>query len=402
MVAVALKYHSIFRQGRVPIIEPTSGLLVALTGHYDPNHHKAFLYNAGANFLAVVLAMDFVHRPNFFGLGQDVAFSRTGYVDSNTANIVVRSSKAEVIQLEYRSQQGQQWIAGSVQSLSDASDFVATFALENLESNTQYDYRTNASHSGSFQTAQLHPKRWTMVAGSSMKPGFPYNPLGSSLRVPGLKHLSNFVESRATEFMLFLGNFVYIDLPQPLGFDTHHYRRAYKQVYASPSWTPTLRDLPFMHMYDDHEIKQDWSDNTTSVFRDAMEPFLNYQGNANPKATALDRNYYNFRRGDVDFFVMDTRKYRSPSSVPDGPQKTMLGGEQLYDLLAWLETAPGLKVVVSSVPFTRNWRGPESGDGWAGYLHEREHILSSMWDTNGVVIISGVSRRPFTVSSRPN
>jgi alkaline phosphatase D len=47
---------------------------------------------------------------------------------------------------------------------------------------------------------------------------------------------------------------------------------------------------------------------------------------------------------------------------------------------------------VSSVPFTRNWRGPESIDSWAGYLNERQVILDKMWKTEGVVVISGVRK----------
>ena len=70
----------------------------------------------------------------------------------------------------------------------------------------------------------------------------------------------------------------------------------------------------------------------------------------------------------------------------------MLGSQQLEDLLGWLETEKGrLKVLVSSVPFTRNWRGVESRDSWAGYLWERERVLEGMWRTEGVVVISGVS-----------
>ncbi|KAF6803514.1 alkaline phosphatase family protein, partial [Colletotrichum musicola] len=47
------------------------------------------------------------------------------------------------------------------------------------------------------------------------------------------------------------------------------------------------------------------------------------------------------------------------------------------------------KVVVSSVPFTRNWRGPDSADSWSGYLWERELVLDMMRRTDGVVILSG-------------
>lgn len=74
----------------------------------------------------------------------------------------------------------------------------------------------------------------------------------------------------------------------------------------------------------------------------------------------------------------------------------MLGEEQMDDLREWLETVKGWKAFVSSVPFTRNWRGPEEIDSWAGYLWERERILELMWGIGGAVVISGVCLPPFS------
>ena len=80
--------------------------------------------------------------------------------------------------------------------------------------------------------------------------------------------------------------------------------------------------------------------------------------------------------------MMDTRTYRNTifGTPPDHPGKTMLGEEQLADLLAFLEKreTAGVKwkFVISSIPFTKNWR-VNALDTWAGYLHERQTILES-------------------------
>ena len=80
--------------------------------------------------------------------------------------------------------------------------------------------------------------------------------------------------------------------------------------------------------------------------------------------------------------MMDTRSYRKSSvdTPPDAVNKTMLGKEQLADLLYFLNKPAALgvkwKFVISSVPFTKNWR-VNSLDTWAGYLHERQIILES-------------------------
>jgi alkaline phosphatase D len=343
--------------------------------------------------------LDFVYRARLLHLGDDVIFSRIGFVDDRSAKIVLRRPGAASVLLEYKPEGAEQWIHGSVQRFSNITDYVETILLRDLSEDTLYEYRTNTSLHGSFQTAAPYPKRWSMVSSSFISPGFPYNPVGSSLEIPGLKHLSQYVQSRSIDFMLFLGDFIYIDLPLPQRQTNIDYRRAYRRVYASPSWTPALRNLPFIHTYDDHEFENDWASNTTGIFWNAVEPFQHYQGNANPRSDFND-SYFTFKRGDVHFFVMDARKYRSSPEVVDGPDKTMLGRKQLADLQHWLSTSPGLKVVVSSVPFTRNWRGPESADSWAGYLHERQKILQAMRESQRVIIISGVSLQSLFVWAR--
>lgn len=146
-----------------------------------------------------------------------------------------------------------------------------------------------------------------------------------------------------------------------------------------------------MHVYDDHEFENDWAAGTTGLFDYAVEPFISYQADGNPPPVKPGKSWYIFSQSDIEFFVADTRVYRSDNSIPDGEEKTMLGPEQLSDLEEWLGKENGKwKVFVTSVPFTRNWRGEESVDSWAGYLFERRRILELMWKVENVIIISGV------------
>ncbi|KAI5199388.1 Metallo-dependent phosphatase [Aureobasidium subglaciale] len=333
--------------------------------------------------------MDFLYRPLISGLDSAVTFSRMGFVDEHSARIVLRAPRVTTVHLEYRPRGSTEWTAHQVQSLQVANDFTATYKLDGLDPETLYDYRTNASHTGSFVTSQVNRKRWSMIASSCIKPGFPYNPVADPLRIHGLEHVSDYLKTKKAEFMLFLGDFIYVDLPLNLGQKNEDYRRAYRQVYKSSSWSEVLWSLPFLHTYDDHEFQNDWASNTSGIFQQAVEPFYAYQGQANPEPIVPGHSYFSFERGDVSFFVLDARRYRDDSSRPDGPDKTMLGAEQLEALLSWIRNTVGVKVVVSSVPFTRNWRGAEEHDSWAGYLYEREKILTQMWSVGGGIIISG-------------
>lgn len=211
--------------------------------------------------------------------------------------------------------------------------------------------------------------------------------------------------------MLFLGDFIYIDVPRRLGSDVETYRREYRQVYASPEWPSVSTDLPWIHVIDDHEIENDWDKNTTAPYLNAMDPWNLYHGSVNPPQARPHTTYYTFTQGPASFFMLDTRRYRTSERPldPTSPEKTMLGSEQLASLFNFLSTAPppGVKwkIVVSSVPFTRNWR-INSQDTWAGYLYERQRILEAMWDASssmsgiGVVILSG-DRHEFAATSFP-
>lgn len=79
----------------------------------------------------------------------------------------------------------------------------------------------------------------------------------------------------------------------------------------------------------------------------------------------------------------------------------MLGAQQLSDLLTWLSRTDNVhwKFIISSVPFTKNWRFGDN-DTWAGYLHERRQILEAAWSTGGVVVLSG-DRHEFAATMFP-
>jgi len=94
------------------------------------------------------------------------------------------------------------------------------------------------------------------------------------------------------------------------------------------------------------------------MYSHGMDPFEHYQRAANPPRADKDASkaYTQFRRGDASFFILDTRTYRStPPAKTDGGSgsRTMLGSEQLQELLRWINTEKGWKVVVSGVPMTR-------------------------------------------------
>jgi len=213
------------------------------------------------------------------------------------------------------------------------------------------------------------------------------------------------------KFMLFLGDFIYIDVPTRLGKDSEAYRKQYRMVYGSPDWPAVTKELPWIHVLDDHEIANDWDKNTSDPYPAAVDAYNHYHMAVNPPEYRTGKGYFSFIHGPASFFMLETRKYRSaefPLAL-DSPNKTMLGAEQLADVIRWLRTDDGAsvkwKILISSGPFTKNWRfGTE--DTWGGYLHERSKILEAMWDVQlrmpgkGVIVLSG-DRHEFAATRFP-
>ena len=76
-----------------------------------------------------------------------------------------------------------------------------------------------------------------------------------------------------------------------------------------------ISTLAILNIYDDHEIKNDFegrSNEFTYLFPNASSAFAIYQGEANyhtyTDVNGRPANYFDFKYGDVAFFVLDTRR----------------------------------------------------------------------------------------------
>ncbi|KAL2264291.1 hypothetical protein VTK26DRAFT_7896 [Humicola hyalothermophila] len=418
--------------------KPLSPWRTLLTGAPNPRSLALSSATLLLNALLVGFVADRLFRDRFL-TANDLSFARVGYVSQDEAKLLIREpdqSKMPVT-VEVRIKDPQPpfdnplWQnAGGVRWTTSETDYTAVvpIPLRNSKKRT-YEWRTSNNHSGEFTVPppvghadETNYGPFTFLTTSCIVPRLPYNPLDHPLAIPGLRHLAKLLPSLGAQFMLFLGDFIYADVPRYWGKDLAYYRQKYRQIYASPDWPAVGQNLSWIHVIDDHEIFNDWSANSTGVYSAAVDPFHHYQAAANPpaakKAGALlsrspsphnNGTYFEFTQGPASFFLLDTRSFRSDNALlaPDDPAKTMLGAEQLADLLAWLRRPEprGVKwkIVASSVPFTKNWR-VDTGDTWGGFLAERRRLLEAMWDVAdrglGVVVLSG-DRHEFAATKFP-
>lgn len=422
------------------VVEPKDPAILKtlLTGLPSPSSLLWSAVTFAINLTLLAMVWDVVYTAPMFYPSYDLSMARVGYVSDSTAKILVREpdSNRLPIYVSYRHadppySRGDDPVpfdtawksGGSITSLDDSTDYTGVFTLKGLVADTRYQYVAN-NYTGHFTTA---PKvgntsnrlsttgTFTFLATSCLKNRLPYSPFEHPLSNQGLRYLSQSIESLKAQFMLFLGDFIYIDVPRRQGVSNEDYRREYRQLYSSPDWPAATKELPWIHVYDDHEIANDWDGNTTSVFAAANDPYHHYHIAANPPPVRAGETYFSFTQGPATFFMLDTRRYRSANDQTNGsdpitgePTKTLLGAQQLSDLLVWLKRSEpeGVrwKILVSSVPFTKNWWA-NSQDTWRGYLGERQIILEAMWDVGlrggvGVIVLSG-DRHEFAATAFP-
>lgn len=409
--------------------KPVNPLVTVLSGLPSPNSTLYTLLGFLVNVACVAMVTDVVYRPRWQYPSHDLSFARLGYVSDTEAKLLIREPDQTKMPITVHVHvkdphapfDNPLWkTAGDVQVTTEDTDFTAVVTIPLTYSKQRvYEWTTSNNHSGEFMSApkagkmpEFNDGKFTFLATSCILPRLPYNPLDHPLAVPGMKHLAKILPSLSAQFMLFMGDFIYIDVPLRFGKSLEDYRQKYRQVYASPDWAPVGQNLSWIHVLDDHEISNDWDANSTGVYETAVDPYHHYHEAVNPprvkRATQAATSYFSFAQGPASFFMMDTRSYRSKNSEPwDSSEKTMLGVEQLEDLLAWLRRPEprGIKwkIVASSVPLTKNWR-VNTQDTWGGFLHERRMVLEAMWDAGlagyGVVVLSG-DRHEFGATAFP-
>lgn len=377
------------------------------------------LISASVNVALLMMVLDLVYRAPVLCKEHDLVFGRVGYVSHDTAHLSIREPRISQLPLylSYR-YAGTPYTPGSMEQVDSAwkhaqtinditvdTDYTSSAKLTNLQPETRYQYAWSNNQSGHFTTAPrpghfpaANNNKFTFLFSSCIKPRVPYSPFDHPLHIKGLEYISDAIDTLSPQFMMFLGDFIYIDVPNRLGIDPETYRSEYRRVYASPSWPDATRNLPWLHVIDDHEIANDWDKNTTGFYEAAVDPWHHYQVAVNPPPLQPDATYFSFIQGPVSIFMLDTRRYRTPESKDKtDTSKSILGPDQLAHLLNWIYTAPppGVrwKIMVSSVPFTTNWRFGDT-DTWGTYLHERRIILEAMWAASlaqgvGMLVISG-------------
>ncbi len=210
------------------------------------------------------------------------------------------------------------------------------------------------------------------------------------------------------DFFLFLGDTIYSDnaCPSPpnepgadfVATTLDEYRARHRYQRGAASLRRLLEVVPVYVTWDDHEVRNDFS----GPFEDRMPSGRRALRDYWPIEFPPDdpnRLYRSVRYGaDVELFILDTRQYRSRNVDRDGPDKTMLGAEQMQWLIEGLtHSSATWKVIATSVPLSVPKGGLGYSDGWAagpdapGFERERQVIVHAILSRKirNVVFLAG-------------
>jgi alkaline phosphatase D len=249
--------------------------------------------------------------------------------------------------------------------------------LDGLAPDTLYQYqvsidgKSDSSWEGSFKTAPIEGRStaFRMAITSCMKIR---RPQGSW----------NLLLAEQPDFHLTVGDTHYADTTDPTVQLKHHvtYRRV--KEFAN-----VLRQVPTYAIWDDHDYGPNNSDGTAKGKEFSLAGWK--QAWANPKLGTADTPgaFFKFSRGDVDFFVVDSRYHRSPNEDQDDEKKRMLGDAQFEWLINGLKNSKArFKMIISGSTLHHS-----KVDGWRIYTFSRHRLFDAIKENeiSGAMYVSG-------------
>jgi alkaline phosphatase D len=319
-----------------------------------------------------------------------------GGVTDTGAKIFVRTDERADVQVRYGTDPTLASYATSARfTTADANDFTKIIPLSGLTAETTYylDITVN----GAPQLTSPYPSFATFPSLGSSR-NFTFLVVTDSTNIKDLRGPTQaFTSAAATNpaFAFVGGDFDHRN-PKTLADKRQMFKELYdpNTPYMSGFVNSILRRMPIAHQWDDHDAGLNGIDRTYPQWNLSQQAFQEYvPGYQLPSVTP--GIWQKFSYAQADLFVLDCRSQRDPESDRDGPNKSMLDGNNLGATgeLEWLKdgllaSTARWKIIFSSVITNPTTKFP---DGWAGYQTEwnslKEYIQGN--DIQNIVFISG-------------
>lgn len=297
------------------------------------------------------------------------------------------------IRVFYKPADDKAWLETAWCDVDPDRDFTRQTLLTDLKPDTRYAVRVETRKApgaspgqtldGGFRTASDPSTPIRVVFTVSTGQGY-----GSQDRTDGYRIYPE-MQKLNPSFFVHTGDIVYYDkLAKTIELARYHWQR----TYSLPTNVAFHRQVGSYFIKDDHDT---WlNDCWPSMKTDAMYQFTFAQGLAVfPEQVPMrDKTYRTYRWGkDLQIWLVEGRDYRSPNTMPDGPEKTIWGTEQK----AWLKRTvkasdATFRVLISPTPIVGpdrdNKRDNHSNKSFA---HEGNEVRQFIAGQKNMVTVCG-------------
>jgi alkaline phosphatase D len=260
------------------------------------------------------------------------------------------------------------------------------FKAEGRKSGIGFD-RSSTEVTGNFRTAPaaLQPERvvFTVVTGQGfLRRDDPQN---------GHK-IYPLMQSLKPNFFVHTGDIVYYDKSLPAAHSADLARFKWNRTYALPFQRIFHNEIPSYFIKDDHDTHQD--DCWPGLENNKMDEFTFEQGQSIfLEQVPMDKKTYRTVRWgtDLQIWLVEGRDFRSPNTLPDGPDKTIWGTEQKKWFKRTVQASDAtFRVLISPTPIV----GPDrvtKNDNHAnvGFKHEGDELRQFIGKQKNMVIVCG-------------
>lgn len=342
-----------------------------------------------------------------------------GHTTTNHARIFIRGEiKSNEIcfgGIRHRKSGTEQWSKTEFIKLSAARDCCEVFTLNNLDSDSPYEYQAGwfspMSPTHNIESVAELPLQWPreiyrfrtrssettqtkayivgscrylrMTAGISMLPQ-----LGDRI-FASINQLIKTAEPSVSATLM-TGDQIYVDDLNLIAPDREYndILAKYRVAFSQPNIQQLMSGTSTYMILDDHEIEDNWpanaSDTDHDLFRNAMAAYELYQVSHSPAYkldphgktdhSKLEHYWYQFSDGDIEWFVTDSRTRRNLSA----DDRRILDEAQEHALLEWLINSPArVKFVVTSVMFYPDCK-VLGDDAWKAFPEQRLRLLETI------------------------
>jgi alkaline phosphatase D len=184
------------------------------------------------------------------------------------------------------------------------------------------------------------------------------------------------------DFFVGTGDNIYYDTPDdPRAETVPEMRQKWHEQFIQPRYRELFARVPTFWMVDDHDYRIDDGDNTGEFLPlpETGRRILLEQLPYAPADAPAAKTYRTHRVSrDLQIWLPENRFYRSPNSMPDGPQKSIWGEEQKKWLLETLVASDAtFKILISPTPMIGpdDLRKTDNHCDVGGFQHERDDFF---------------------------